>query len=198
MSKNINHIGECFGCGICALICPHNIINITLNDKGFYQPKIVDKNRCIDCGACVSVCAYINEGKTDNEFAPTFYSGWHLDEEIRCKSSSGGVASALAGFAFENDYKFIGVRYNYDLDIAEHFIANNFEEQAQSLGSKYIQSYPSGVNRDINKTDKYVVFGTPCYIDSLRRFIQKKKIEKNFVLVDFFCHGVPSILLWNK
>lgn len=40
--------------------------------------------------------------------------------------------------------------------------------------------------------------GTPCQIDSFRRYIQKFKKEDNFVLMDFFCHGVPSKLMWDK
>ena len=35
--------------------------------------------------------------------------------------------------------------------------------------------------------------GTPCQIDSFRRYIQKFRCEENFVLMDFFCHCVPSI-----
>lgn len=40
--------------------------------------------------------------------------------------------------------------------------------------------------------------GTPCQIDSFRRYIQKFHCEDNFILLDFFCHGVPSMHLWTK
>ena len=35
-------------------------------------------------------------------------------------------------------------------------------------------------------------------IDSLRRYNRKFRCEDNFVLMDFFCHGVPSMWLWQK
>ena len=43
-----------------------------------------------------------------------------------------------------------------------------------------------------------MVSGTPCQIDSLRRYINKMKCQENFVLLDFFCHGVPSKFVWDK
>ena len=51
---------------------------------------------------------------------------------------------------------------------------------------------------NIDKKKKYLVTGTPCQIDSFRRYIQKFKCNDNFVLIDFFCHGVPSMHLWDK
>ena len=43
-----------------------------------------------------------------------------------------------------------------------------------------------------------MVTGTPCQIDSFRRYIKKFHCEDNFVLLDFFCHGVPSMIVWQK
>ena len=37
-----------------------------------------------------------------------------------------------------------------------------------------------------------------CQIDSLRKWLKITNREENFILVDFFCHGVPSYLLWNN
>ena len=69
----------------------------------------------------------------------------------------------------------------------------------QSIGSKYIQSYTEEAFKRIKrKEQKYLITGTPCQIDSFRRYIQRFHCEDNFVLLDFFCHGVPSMLLWKK
>jgi len=32
----------------------------------------------------------------------------------------------------------------------------------------------------------------------MRRYIRNQKTEAHFVLMDFFCHGVPSMHLWRK
>jgi coenzyme F420-reducing hydrogenase beta subunit len=44
----------------------------------------------------------------------------------------------------------------------------------------------------------YFVVGTPCQIDSIRRWVKKRKMNESVILLDFFCHGVPSMLMWNK
>ena len=56
---NVAEITDCYGCGVCAVSCPIKIIEIVLDKNGFYAPSIIDKNRCIGCGACVDVCSYL-------------------------------------------------------------------------------------------------------------------------------------------
>lgn len=98
----------------------------------------------------------------------------------------------------KDGYKVCAVRYNAQENRAEHYIATNEDELAASMGSKYIQSYTVDGFKAINRKEKNLVIGTPCQIDSFRRYIKRFKVEDNFVLVDFFCHGVPSKLGWNK
>lgn len=199
--NNIRSIYNCYGCGICSIICPKKIIKIDYNYQGFLVPYISEIDKCLNCGACLSVCVYSSKGivYSSNTIYPKFYAGWSKNKETRNKCSSGGVAYELAHYLLEKKhYKVVGVKYNELKDRAENYIASNVEELDYSIGSKYIQSYtPDGFSQ-INKTDKYFVTGTPCQIEAIRRYIQKKKIEDNFILMDFFCHGVPSILLWKK
>ena len=95
-------------------------------------------------------------------------------------------------------YKVCAVRYNAHLQRAEHYVASNVEEFVASMGSKYIQSYTVDGFKTVNRREKNLVTGTPCQIDSFRRYIRKFHCEDNFVLMDFFCHGVPSMHVWNK
>ena len=82
---------------------------------------------------------------------------------------------------------------------AEHFIASTLEELVQTTGSKYIQSYPVDGWKGVDRKGKYLVTGTPCQIDSFRNYMKRMKLpEENFILMDFFCHGVPSMLAWKK
>lgn len=60
------------------------------------------------------------------------------------------------------------------------------EELIPSIGSKYIQSYTVDGFKAIDRKQKYLVTGTPCQIDSFRRYIRKFKKEENFILMDFF------------
>ena len=196
--KNVSEITDCYGCGVCAVSCPIKIIDIVLDKDGFYSPSIVDESRCIGCGACIDVCSYLHDGLSVANPVLNSYASWSNDAEVRYKCSSGGVGFELGSALLKEGYKVCGVRYNVEKEIAEHYISETETELEQSIGSKYIQSYTVDGFRSIRRKEKYLVTGTPCQIDSFRRYIQRFKVEDNFLLVDFFCHGVPSMLMWRK
>ena len=45
----------CYGCGACVTVCPVNAITYQLNEKGFYEPNIIQE-KCVECGKCKQVC----------------------------------------------------------------------------------------------------------------------------------------------
>lgn len=197
--KNISYLKSCYGCGVCATVCPKKIIKIELNKDGFYEPRMVNEDKCINCGLCLSVCAYVDDKVAKlSPFNIKSYASWSENENVRFRCSSGGVGYELGKYFIEKGYKACGVRYDTKKNRAEHFVATTIEKFRQSIGSKYIQSYTLDGFKQFNRTDKFFVTGTPCQIDSIRRYIKKFRIEDNFILMDFFCHGVPSMLMWKK
>ncbi|OUP20666.1 4Fe-4S ferredoxin [Parabacteroides distasonis] len=196
--RNINEIKDCYGCGVCAMVCGKKIIGIGLNKEGFYEPRVVDPDRCVGCGLCLDVCSFLQEEPSLRRTEIHSYAAWSKDTVIRRKCSSGGVGFELGRTLIEEDYKVCGVRYDAERARAEHYIATTVKELIPSIGSKYIQSYTVDGFKAINRKEKYLVTGTPCQIDSFRRYIRKFNVEDNFVLMDFFCHGVPSMHLWQK
>ena len=198
MNKNISKVHDCYGCGVCATACGRKIIEIGLNEDGFYEPHITDESKCTNCGICTEVCAYLHDDLSlkNPEIHP--YAAWSKDHLVRRKCSSGGAGFEIGKYLLGQGYKVCGVRYDADKNRAEHYIATTVEELIPSAGSKYIQSYTVDGFKAINRKEKYLVTGTPCQIDSFRRYIKKFRCEDNFVLLDFFCHGVPSMLVWKK
>lgn len=196
--NNIGNIKHCYGCGVCATACSRKIINLILDSDGFYVPHISDVSKCTNCGICTEVCAYLHDNLSlqNPEIHP--YAAWSKDHLVRRKCSSGGVGFEIGKYLLGQGYKVCGVRYDAGKNRAEHYIATSVEELIPSAGSKYIQSYTVDGFKAINRRAKYLVTGTPCQIDSFRRYIQKFRCEDNFVLLDFFCHGVPSMLIWKK
>ena len=246
--NSIETIRDCYGCGVCAVICPRSrehcdpqpVVAIRHDEKGFYRPFVDNKEKCTDCGLCLSVCAFVRgrgargEGIGNREKGgivgrigtpgskaaggnrenvkteslsplekplsphPVAYAAWSNDEQTRRLCSSGGIGFEIAGQLLEQGYKVCAVRYNVEKHRAEHYIATTVKELSPSIGSKYIQSYTVDALKQINKKDRYVFIGTPCQVDSVRRYARQLKIEDNFIFMDFFCHGVPSMLLWKK
>jgi coenzyme F420-reducing hydrogenase beta subunit len=197
---NISNIHDCYGCGVCTTVCKKRIIEIRLNNDGFYEPCITDETLCTDCGLCREVCAFSHDevAKASDVTEMSTYGSWSNEEAVRRKCSSGGTGFEIGRLLIEKGYRAVGVRYNATQQRAEHYIATTVSEFIQSTGSKYIQSYTEEAFQHIDRHAKYLVSGTPCQIDSFRLYIRKFHCEDNFVLLDFFCHGVPSMLLWKK
>ena len=125
------------------------------------------------------------------------WAAWSNDPATREKCSSGGFGFEVAKMLLSQGYSAVGCKYEMSQHRAVHFIANSLDGYLPSMGSKYIQSYTKDAFRLINYNKRYLITGTPCQIDSFRRLIKKKGVEDNFVLLDFFCHGVPSMNVWK-
>lgn len=195
---------ECTSCQMCAAACPKDAISIRFNEDGFYRPY-VDEDKCIDCGLCTKVCykfdADIKMTTSGEADRIDVYSAQHLSDPILEKVTSGGVADALAKELIRQGYVCIGVVYNDDLHRAEHAVASSVAETDAFRGSKYIQSYSLDAFKTFVKNakdTKFAIFGLPCHIYAAHKFLMLRRQRENCMLIDLFCHGCPSMLVWNK
>lgn len=191
LKETVDLIGDkCTGCTVCKDICPVSAINLKENDEGFKYP-VINKDKCISCGKCLSKCHVINTTVNSKENCVAFW-GWHKDEKIREQSTSGGAFSALADFVLQQRDVVIGAYYDSDTKRVVHGSSDevNIEKFRRS---KYVESDMSDSIEKIDlslRAGKYVLFcGTPCQCAGVRsRFGYHEKL----ILCDFFCHGVPS------
>lgn len=200
MTNNVTLFKNCFGCGVCAASCGKKIIKIRLNEDGFYAPFIDEPEKCVECGVCFDVCAFNHKERALrlDEISIKSWAAWSNDETIRRKCSSGGIGFEIGKQLIEQGYYALGCRYDIKEQRAEHYIAETVEEFVQSIGSKYIQSYTEEAFKQIKRKEhKYLITGTPCQIDSFRWMIRKFHCEDNFILMDFYCHCVPSMHAWK-
>lgn len=198
--RNILSFEYCYGCGVCAASCGKQLIKIRLDKNGFYAPYIDELEKCSECGICLDVCAFNHEecALKHEQVHIKSWAAWSNNADIRRKCSSGGLGFEIGKQLIERGYHAVGCRYDIKEQRAEHYIATTVEEFVQSIGSKYIQSYTEEAFKQISrKGQKYLITGTPCQIDSFRRMISRFHCEDNFVLMDFYCHCVPSMLVWN-
>lgn len=198
MKRSVADIHDCYGCGVCSAACPLKIIHIGLNPDGFYEPSVVDADRCTDCGLCRDVCSFADKSPVSARIVSGSWAGWSDDKAVRQKCSSGGIGFEICRQLLARGYRIVACRYNAADGRAEHFIADNEKSLIESIGSKYIQSFTSDAFSHLERDGRYAIVATPCQIDSLRRLIERRGMSDNVVLIDFFCHCVPSMLVWKS
>lgn len=195
-----HNLALCTGCGACAQVCPEACITMQRDAEGFAYPHI-DADRCTECGLCESVCPASGDWRALHETArqPTLYAAWHLDDEVRRKSSSGGVFTALARAMLDEGGVVYGAGFDDMLQLRHVGITG--EEGLTALrGSKYLQSDTGATFREAQshlEAGRPVLYsGTPCQIAGLYAFLGNA--PAGLVTVDFICHGVPSALLFER
>lgn len=47
------HADKCTGCGICMIVCPHEVLALKNN-----KAEIIQKDACMECGACAMNCPF--------------------------------------------------------------------------------------------------------------------------------------------
>lgn len=195
---------DCTSCQMCAAVCPKEAITIRLNGDGFYRPYL-NTGKCIDCGLCVKVCykfdpdVKVTSAEEENKIIVK--SAQYKQSELLERVTSGGVADALAKELIKQGYVCIGVVYNDVLHRAEHVMASSVTETDVFRGSKYIQSYSLDAFKTVvkkAKDTKFAVFGLPCHIYAAHKFLSLRNLRNSCILIDLFCHGCPSMLVWNK
>lgn len=206
MIKNINKPSEfpCSGCGACVSVCPKNAVSLSLDNAGFYTANI-DDSFCIDCGLCQKVCTRYDEVIDGvNLYDTQLFAMQSADAKTVKKCTSGGFAHELSVEALNNGYKVVGAVYDTETDSVVHKIIDSVEQVGLLDGSKYLQSNPQHAFKDViaeakrNSDARFAVFGTPCQIAGIAKTAEIAGIRDRFILVEIFCHGVPSYKLWDK
>ena len=196
MSINTNNKNDCSGCESCVHYCPQKAIIMKKDENGFLYP-FIDKEKCVNCGMCDKVCAYKNKSEL-NKVLET-YAVINKNSKVLEKSSSGGAFYALAKRIIDDEGSVYGsslFRENKKL-VIKH-IRVSHDELYRIQGSKYVKSSIAetfdAISKDLNDGKKVLFSGTPCQIDSMKRYLKINRIPtSNIYFVDIICHGVPSL-----
>lgn len=186
---------NCCGCSACVQVCPKQCISLYEDKEGFLYP-CVDKTKCIECGLCEKVCPCL--GDSSEREPKVVYAAKNSNENIRLKSSSGGVFTLLAEKVINAGGVVFGARFDDNWDV-ELSYTETIEGLSAFRGSKYVQAQVGTTfieaERFLKAGRKVLFSGTPCQIKGLLKYLRKD--YDNLLTVDFVCHGVPSPKVWR-
>lgn len=186
---------DCCGCTACIHICPVKCIEMKEDKEGFLYPA-VDNEKCINCRKCENVCPIQNINNVNTETDTIV--GYNKNEEIREKSSSGGIFSLAAEWIIKQNGAVFGAAFDDNFEVC-HIVAETEKGLSKLRGSKYVQSrlgdtYPL-VKQYLESNRKVLFTGTACQIAGLKKYLNKD--YENLYTVDVLCHGVPSPKIWK-
>ncbi len=183
---------QCYGCGACSAVCPHDAIRMADGADGQRIPQI-DPTKCTHCGFCSQVCPDRIHHKSNRP--DKAYAAVCEEKKLLRASASGGAFAALANGILSQDGVVFGSAMPEGEKRPRHIMIESVQQISQLQGSKYAQSetcriYPL-VKQKIKQGVPVLFSGTPCQVAGLRGYLQGKEY-KNLLTVDLICHGVPS------
>ncbi len=198
--KKILDNGLCLGCGLCSAV--ENSCKMELKMDGFYHP--VNLNSENSQLIIEKICPAINV-KNDYKGRDVWgnikfvANAWASDSEIRHKSSSGGVTSALCIFLLESKKvdAVLQVKAN-DGDYLHNslHVSRNRDDILKCNASRYAPAAVFDNITDILKksNETYAFVGKPCDIAGIKNYINEFPQFKNRIkyFLAIFCAGMPS------
>ncbi len=194
-SSKLKNEQNCSGCGACIAVCPKNAIEKCRTGLDAWLP-VINEDLCINCGLCEKVCR--GDNTSVNEHIKRAYVAYNKEQNIRQKSASGGVFSALATYVLDCGGSVFGAELYFENGqvVVEHNMITQIKELPRLLGSKYVQSDTVKAYRQVKKEllqGKMVLFsGCSCQIAGLKNYLGEIDMT-NLYTIDLICHGVPSI-----
>lgn len=198
MPIKLADINVCSGCAACASVCPTGSISMQMDDEGFLQPNI-NKDSCVECNKCENTCPVLKPINISSDFVTRVYAAINMNNDVRKRSSSGGIFYAISKWIIEQGGVAFGARFNDKWEVI-HDYAETLNGLEPFMRSKYVQSTIGETfnqAKQFLESGRWVLYsGTPCQIGGLKSFLRKD--YDRLIAIDIICHGVPSSNVWRS
>ena len=126
------------------------------------------------------------------------YGAINKSDDVRLKSSSGGIFTAIASEVLRQGGVVFGAAFDSDFKV-KHTCVESLEDLTCLQQSKYVQSDVGDSYKkteDLLKTGRLVLYsGTSCQIFGLKNYLRKE--YGNLLTLDLICHGAPLDWVWE-
>lgn len=187
--KTVCEPNRCTGCMACPDICPVGAVEV--REQMTVCRAEIDEQKCIGCRLCKRVCQVCSP--VEAKPPVRWHQGWAADDDIRCKGSSGGVATALALAFLKSGGAVCCCRFRNG--IFGFALCETPRELEDANGSKYVKSTPKGVypavRQKLKEGGRVLFIGLPCQVAGIRNFVGKE-LQTRLFTVDLICHGTPT------
>ncbi|MGM9553383.1 MAG: Coenzyme F420 hydrogenase/dehydrogenase, beta subunit C-terminal domain [Faecousia sp.] len=186
---------ECSGCGACEAACGKRAITMLVDAEGFRYP-LIEKQKCVACGRCRTVCLAGKEMTLHKPIAA--YAAVCREEDKLLLSASGGAFYAITR-ACADSTRIYGAAWT-DRSHVAHLGADARDAYERFRKSKYVQSDVTGIlsriRSDLREGREVVFTGTPCQVAGLKAYLNRD--DEKLLTVDLVCHGVSNSELLEK
>jgi coenzyme F420 hydrogenase subunit beta len=205
--NEIDKSGLCLGCGLCEAVLGKENCTMQLQDDGFFHPqfnRLDKKKEQLINKICPSINIHNEQKLKKNERiwgkVIQLYEGYAADSEVRAKSSSGGVVSALAIYLLENKKVDAVLHVGGDADDYEQNKLKKSHDREDVIRNNSSRYAPALMFTDIfeildQSEEIFCFIGKPRDIAALKNFVKVyPQYQNRFRLtISIICAGMPSI-----
>jgi coenzyme F420 hydrogenase subunit beta len=203
LQKDVIDRGLCARCGICAGICPVQVIRF--NDERF--PVLA--GRCTECGFCVRSCPggdvdfpAISRQLFASKYDPADLQGYTenlfvshpADQSVRFAGASGGLVTGLLLYLLDKGEIEGAIVVRMDPEqpySSQGVLATTPGEIRDAAQSKYCLTPSMEVLRELRtRKGKYAVVALPCQVHGLRKLaaVDPKLADKIAYVFGLYCN----------
>lgn len=192
---------HCTGCAACVNTCGFGAVEMKRDKYGFPHP-VINEGVCTGCGLCFRICPANHDIEIQGVcIQQEVYAAHAKDDDVRLKSSSGGLFSVFSRQILRWGGYIVACRFTPDYLEVVYDVCTSEDQLAPFRGSKYVQASVGKIYiaiKELLKENKLVLFvGTACQVAGLLSYLGNRKHD-NLICIDLICHGVCSQGLYEK